>query len=130
MGDLIGLGAEGFAAWAARGTEAVDDVAGGIANSRALGQAGEDAVGITEPKTSIEINGRTRIPDRLTREVLEEVKNVKYQSLTSQLRDFLQYSQDNELDMILHTRSNTIISAPLQQLIDNGSIIQKTIPGL
>ncbi|MDE3181941.1 MAG: hypothetical protein KGM16_00870, partial [Bacteroidota bacterium] len=99
--------------------------------ARALGKAGEDAVGITGSKTAINVGGRTRIPDRLTSNFLEEVKNVKYQSFTRQLRDFYQYSQDNGLQMILHTRSgtNTTFSKPLQQLIDNGSIIRQPIPG-
>lgn len=79
---------------------------------------------------AIRVGENVRIPDRLTQYTLEEVKNVQYQSLTRQLKDFYQYSQQNGLDMMLHTRSTTIFSKPLQQLIDNGSIIQKTIPGL
>jgi len=40
----------------------------GTALARQLGQAGEDAVGITGPKTAIEIpgSGQIRIPDALT----------------------------------------------------------------
>jgi RHS repeat-associated protein len=101
-----------------------------IAASRAAGILGEDAVGISGSKTAINVGGRTRIPDRLTANFLEEVKNVKYQPLTGQLRDFNIYSQQNNIQMILHTRSNTILSKPLQGLIDNGSIIHKVIPGL
>lgn len=101
-----------------------------IENSRALGLAGEEAVGITGKKTAIEVAGRTRIPDALDYElgVLTEVKNVKYQGLTSQIRDFVSFSQTNNLNMILYTRESTVISKPLQQLIDNGIIIHKFIP--
>jgi len=102
----------------------------GTALARELGVAGEEAVGITGPKTSINVDGRTRIPDRLTGYTLEEVKNVKSLSFTRQLRDFQKYSQLRGLDFILYTRPNTILSSPLQQAIDNGLIIRKFIPGL
>ena len=61
---------------------------------------------------------------------LEEVKNVRHLSFTGQLRDFYQYSNDNGLQMILHTRSTTTFTGPLQNLIDNGLIIRQNIPGL
>lgn len=126
VGELVG---PAIYAWGGRliGRFATTE---GIAASKAAGILGEDAVGISGSKTAINVGGRTRIPDRLTANFLEEVKNVKYQSLTSQLRDFNIYSQQNNLQMILHTRSNTILSKPLQGLIDNGSIIHKIIPGL
>ncbi|MGJ1409072.1 putative toxin [Sphingobacterium thalpophilum] len=102
----------------------VEDAAqGGIANSRALGLAGEQAVGLSGAKTAIQVGGRTRIPDALTRTTLTEVKNVKSLSFTRQLRDFHTYSQQNGLDFILYTRPNTTLSGPLQQAISNGSII-------
>ncbi|MCB9082408.1 MAG: hypothetical protein H6555_11935 [Lewinellaceae bacterium] len=101
---------------------------GGVANSRALGLAGEQAVGLSGAKTSIQVGGRTRIPDALTRTTLTEVKNVKSLSFTRQLRDFHTYSQQNGLDFILYTRPNTTLSRPLQQAINNGSIIHRFIP--
>lgn len=100
----------------------------GITNSRALGIAGEEAVGISGPKTANQVGGRTRFPDALTRTTLEEVKNVKYQSFTSQLRDYSLYSQQNGLEMILHTRSTTTLSKPLQHSINNGLTTHKTFP--
>ena len=103
---------------------------GGIANARALGIAGEQAVGLSGAKTAIQVGGRTRIPDALTRTTLTEVKNVKSLSFTRQLRDFHTYSQQNGLDFILYTRPNTTLSGPLQQAINNGSIIHKFIPKL
>jgi RHS repeat-associated protein len=103
----------------------------GIANSKALGNVMEQALGMTGPKTAIQISGRIRVPDRLDllRGVLEESKNVKHLNLTSQLRDYLQYSQNNGLRLILHTRANTTFSKPLQQLINNGIIIHNKVPG-
>ncbi len=79
--------------------------------------------------------GRMRFPDEISKEFLQEVKNVRYQSFTRQLRDYYQYAQDNGLRMVLHTRSlktpgGTTLSKPLQALINNGSITHKVIPGL
>ncbi|MFP9099860.1 DUF6443 domain-containing protein [Flavobacterium sp. RHBU_24] len=112
--------------------EAVVALEEGTALAKTLGVAGEEAVGITGPKVGIQIAGKIRFPDKLNQfgKVLEEVKNVKYQSFTRQLRDYSQYAQQNGFDMILHTRSSTIISAPLQQAIDAGLIIHRYIPGL
>jgi RHS repeat-associated protein len=95
-----------------------------------IGRAGEEAVGTLGPKTRILVNGRIRIPDALTRTTLTEVKNVKSLSFTRQLRDFSTFSQQTGRQFMLYTRSNTVLSAPLQQAIDNGLIIQKIIPGL
>lgn len=58
-----------------------------------MGQVGERMAGIGQSaKQSIQINGRTRIPDALTDTTLIEVKNVKYISNTQQLRDFAAYA--------------------------------------
>lgn len=85
-------------------------------------------MGLSGQKTAIQVGGRTRIPDALTRTTLTEVKNVKSLSFTQQLRDFHIYSQQNELNFILYTRPNTTLSGPLQQAINNGSIIHTFIP--
>lgn len=103
----------------------------GMAGVRALGNAGEEAVGIGASKVripSLTNTAKYRIPDRLTSTALEEVKNVKHLSFTRQLQDFHLYSQQNNLQMILHTRPGTTFSAPLQSAINNGTIITKTIP--
>lgn len=117
--------------------KAIDDVVkvesnATLAEARALGVAGEEAVGVSGAKTQIpSLTGTAnyRIPDILTSTTLQEVKNVKSLSFTSQLKDFYMYSQQNGLQMILHTRQSTVLSAPLQKLINEGQIIQKTIPG-
>lgn len=99
-----------------------------MANARSLGAAGEASVGITEGKTGIQIGGKMRFPDRLTATTLEEVKNVKTQSFTRQLRDYLNYSQQTGRQMILHTRPTTTMTGPLKKAIETGQIIHKTIP--
>lgn len=80
------------------------------------------------PKMAIQIGGRTRIPDALTRTTLTEVKNVKSLSFTRQLKDFYTYAKQNGLDFILYTRPNTTLSGPLQEAINSGSIIHRFIP--
>lgn len=99
-------------------------------STRDLGVSGEKALNIKGPKSSIKINGRTRFPDRLTKSTLEEIKNVKHLSFTSQLKDFYDYAAKNKLKMIIYTRSNTTFSKPLQQMFDSNKIIHGIIPGM
>ena len=76
-----------------------------------IGRAGEDLAGIDQnAKTSIEINGRTRIPDNLSETALTEVKNVKYISNTLQLRDYADYAHANGLSLELYVRPTTRIA--------------------
>ena len=104
-----------------------------MASIRALGRAGEEAVGITEPKTGIRINGRMRFPDRVTDEVLTEVKNVKRLSYTRQLRDYVAYAQQTGRTVELWIRPSTLegagtsISGPLQAAEAAGHIIIRYI---
>lgn len=102
----------------------------GTQYARAAGIAGEEAVGISGPKEAIEVGDKIRIPDRLTKTTLEEVKNVKSLSFTRQLRDFSNFAQQKGLRFILYTRPDTKLSGPLQQAIKNGLIFQRFIPGL
>lgn len=67
-----------------------------------------------------------RIPDRLTATTLEEIKNVNHLSLSRQLMDFHLYAQQNGLKMIIYTNARTF-TTPLQELINQGSIIIKPI---
>lgn len=65
------------------GANLIDDAAKtSTATARSLGIAGERAVGITGPKTVINVAERTRIPDAMTEFTLTEVKNVKSLSFT------------------------------------------------
>lgn len=107
-------------------------------NVRNLGVEGENAVGISGSKTRIDSYSGTasyRIPDRLTMPnpempvgVLEEVKNVAYLRYTNQIKDFVQFSQENNLKLIIYTRSTTVIAPPLRPLIENQTIIRLNIP--
>jgi hypothetical protein len=103
---------------------------GGLSNARALGIAGEEAVGVGAKTRIPSLTGtaKYRIPDQLTSTTLGEVKNVSHLSLTRQLTDFHLFSQQTGRQFILYTRPNTNFSRPLQNLINNGSIITKPIP--
>ncbi|CEE92299.1 hypothetical protein XNA1_2740012 [Xenorhabdus nematophila str. Anatoliense] len=81
-------------------------------------------------KRKITVEGRDRIPDGINfdNSTLNEVKNVKRQGLTRQLKDYSEYAQKKELDFNLFTRPDTKISKPLQEQIDKGLIKRKDIP--
>ncbi|QLG44895.1 putative toxin [Costertonia aggregata] len=101
--------------------------------ARTLGVQGERAVGTLGSKTripSLTGTAKYRIPDGLSRTTLTEVKNVKSLNLTRQLKDFHLYSTQRGLQFNLYARPNTTFSAPLQNLINQGSINVYTIPGL
>ena len=107
-----------------------DAATGGAAAVR-VGRAGEDAVRAVfdiGPKELIRINGRGRIPDGLTNEVLSEVKNVQFLSFTRQLRDFADFAEQNGRRFDLFLRPNTRVSGPLQDAIDRGIINRLDIP--
>jgi Restriction endonuclease fold toxin 7 len=50
------------------------------------------------------------------------VKNVKYQWLSTQLKDDLSYAQANGWTFNLYVNSGTRLSGPLQNLVDSGDI--------
>jgi RHS repeat-associated protein len=102
----------------------------GLSEARALGIAGEEAVGVGAKIRIPSLTGtaKYRIPDILTSTTLGEVKNVGHQNLTRQLTDFHLYSQQTGRQFILYTRPNTTFSGPLQNLINNRIIINQSIP--
>ncbi|MFF2845091.1 putative toxin [Streptomyces sp. NPDC058001] len=102
----------------------VHNAGGGGRNSCVVGQQGEAASGIVKNTQRITINGRGRTPDELDhmRGVIGEVKNVKYQYLSTQIKDYLDYAQANGYGMNLYVRGNTRLSGPLQARVDSGDI--------
>jgi hypothetical protein len=91
--------------------------------SNMLGQSAEAMVNFKKNTTIIKIGGHNRIPDGLSSKYISEVKNVKYQHLSTQLKDSLAYAQKNGLKFRLITDVNTKLSKPLQDLIKEGKII-------
>ncbi len=105
----------------------------GLALARQLGQAGEDAVGITGPKVGIRVPGSNRMvfPDRYNQatNVLDEVKNVASLSNTRQLRGYTAITQQSGGTFNLWVRPSTQMSWPLEQQINNKLININYIPG-
>ena len=98
-----------------------------------VGQAGEAAVHVAYdigPKATVSINGRTRILDGLTDRAVTEVKNVRSLSLTTQIRDNIDYAAQTGRRLDLYVRPDTHLSGPLLEAISgsNGAIRLRFIP--
>ena len=71
------------------------------------------------PKEAFRVNGRDRIADGVTEDSITEIKNVKYQGLTRQIRDYLDFKGDKTF--YLYVRSDTRLSGRLKEKIRDGS---------
>ena len=67
-----------------------------------------------------------RIPDFINDVVVGEIKNVKYQSLTKQIKGFIEMSKDSEKTFVLIIKKGTKLSGPLIKAIKDakGIIIE------
>jgi hypothetical protein len=79
-------------------------------------------------KTAFNVLGRDRIADGMTATTISEVKNVRYQGYTQQLKDYVTYSLDHGLQFDLYVRRGTKLSRPLQEAIGLGQINRMYIP--
>lgn len=135
--SVVGVLLEGFGPFSnlsanTEQTTVTSSQTGNLSGARELGFEGESLSGI--PKNTQRIPSDTgtakyRIPDGLNwnTRTLSEVKNVRYQSLTNQLRDNLAFVQKNPgFRFDLHVRSTTRLSGPLQQQITAGNINLRT----
>ncbi len=105
-----------------------------VAINRQKGQVGEMNAGITkntEMIPSASNPGSNRIPDVLDHagKVIGDVKNVNYQSFTSQLRDFADYAQKNSYQFVLYVDQRTQLSKTLERLGEQIKIIKKGLDG-
>jgi RHS repeat-associated protein len=103
----------------------------GIRAARYLGALGEDAIG-AGPRTGIQIGGRTLFPDIVGQSGLQEAKNVAIIGARDarQISAYADYSAQAGLDAVaIFTRPSTNVSA-IQSLLDNGSVIQRFLPGI
>jgi RHS repeat-associated protein len=103
--------------------------------SNQKGKLGEKLAKIKKNNESIEVNGRNRIPDEFDKpnKVVGEVKYVKYQHLSTQIKDSMQLAKDLGGKFKLYVRGPiddplaTTLSGPLQQAMtalgDAGEII-------
>jgi len=104
-----------------------------LEQNRINGRIAEDAAGINQT-SKVRIDSPTgtakyRIPDEVTSTTLREVKNVSYLDYTPQLQDFVKYSQQENLQMILQVRpANTIFGpATIPSPAMQNAIIQHNI---
>jgi len=126
----LGTGAaERDSAYAGEEPEATNGV-----SSVLKGQAGEDAVRAEYeigPKATRVIDGRTRIFDGLNDEAVSEVKNVKSQSYTQQLKDDVAFAKASGRRFDLYVRGGahpTTLSGPLTDAVLSGDINLRFIP--
>jgi RHS repeat-associated protein len=92
-----------------------------------LGEAGELAAGIIKNGRRIRsLTGTAafRVPDELNdiERVIGEVKNVRYQAYTNQLKDYAAYAQKYGYQFRLYIRQGAKLSGPLQDAINSGLI--------
>ena len=95
----------------------------GTQTARELGAAGELSAGIiknTERISSATGAAPYRIPDVLDNAagIIGEVKNVRYLSLTNQMRDFIAHAEAKGYTFQLFIRPSTTLSRPLQARLD------------
>jgi RHS repeat-associated protein len=95
--------------------------AAAAAAAAAAGRFGEQAVRNIGPKTVFFVNGVKRIADGMKGNVISEVKNVAYQALTRQMRDYFSYLEQNpsfRFDLYIRVdpsgRAASQLSQPLQ----------------
>jgi hypothetical protein len=87
-----------------------------------LGKAGEARAGIKKNTAAVTVNGKSRIPDGVTKTYIIEVKNVKYQHLSRQILDEMEYAKSRHKKLKLIVDTNTKLSSSLKILHDNGKI--------
>lgn len=99
------------------------------------GRIAEDVSGIDQ-SSKIRIPSATgtakyRIPDELTNSTLREIKNVSYLDYTPLLQDFVIYSQQHNLQMILQVQpENTVfgLGTTFSPALNNDNIKVDYIP--
>ncbi|MCB9762542.1 MAG: hypothetical protein H6739_22275 [Alphaproteobacteria bacterium] len=94
------------------------------------GRQGEVASGWEKNTERIKIPGKPkqwRVPDHLDGDNFKigEVKNVKYQHMSTQLKDYLAYAEHWGYEFTLKVRADTKLSSSLQQAVDDGRITLK-----
>ncbi len=101
-----------------------------IASNATKGRMGEKAAqeAFEFTKNTNIIQSIRRIPDGIkyldkNAVIWYEVKNVRYQSYTAQLRDMIDYATKNNIKFNLVVREGGRISSTLQELVNSGKIV-------
>lgn len=106
-------------------------VANSVKTAYKVGMKGEDAVKAVYDigkKKRFDVNGKWRVPDGTTDDFINEVKNVKKQSFTKQLQDYLEIADREGLKLRLFIRNDTVLSSALEKLVEQERIIVRYIP--
>ena len=106
----------------------------GIRASRNLGAIGEEAIGASASKQSIQVGTKSLYPDLISNNTIQEAKNVAaigYRD-TAQIKNYVSYAENTQgFNPVVQvfTRPGADVSR-IQGLIDSGSVIQKSLPGI
>ncbi|WP_211770932.1 golvesin C-terminal-like domain-containing protein [Kutzneria sp. CA-103260] len=93
--------------------------------ARALGTAGETALGIPPGKVRIPSASGTasyRVPDYLSKNVLLDVKNVSHLDLTDQLADFYDFASATSRTFAIIARQDTTLSPAIRSMQNLGLV--------
>jgi RHS repeat-associated protein len=129
MGFVAGGGGRRVVDEVVEGAGEVADSAGArLAANRAKGLEGQAAVpGDQNTVRVYKSDGSYRVPDRYdpTAGTIGEIKNVAYQGLTRQLRDYVGMAQAEGMSgaVDLYVRESTTLSGGVMKMIEEGKII-------
>jgi restriction endonuclease fold toxin 7 of polymorphic toxin system len=139
-GAGAGGGGAGAAAAAGASTAGIQAVLAGVAVTTAalgtvsyrggkqpndVGKDGEHRAGFSGPKEripSLTGTAKYRVPDRVTKLTIEEVKNVLQLSNSNQLRDYFAYARRTKRTFVLVIRRATVLSEELERYAAQGLI--------
>jgi hypothetical protein len=80
-------------------------------------------------RSGVFINDKWPIPDGVTEDHVNEVKNVKQLGWSAQLGDELAWAQDNKRKLVIWVRRDTEIVGRLKKLGNSGAVSIAYIPG-
>ena len=97
-------------------------IAKNAVKGRALEKTASKFLGIAKNTRKTVINGNTRIVDFIGKDKIYEAKNVKYQALTRQIKDFIQIANRDGKQATLIVNDVTKLSGRLKQLVNEGIV--------
>lgn|GEM_PF-2324644 len=108
----------GDAVKASKSLKLADDAAAKMKEVHKRGKAGETQYGVDDPKKKIvSLSGMAtkRYPDKVTDTAIHEVKNAKKVRLDSQLKDYILYAKQKDIDFILVVRRNSKVDSSIEK---------------
>jgi hypothetical protein len=96
-----------------------------LRNNAGFGRLGEKDAKVGAYKQhipSVTKTAKYRVPDILSDAYLIEVKNVKYQRFSNQIKDFLAFCRETNRCLVIFIRKDTRVSVEIEELIAGGEI--------